>query len=375
MVIGYNRRVYRISISLLIAVMVTCAGCDTNLADQTATSDFVTAVLPFTPKPASTPTVTGIPSASALSGSVEPIIVPIEGTTTTQVNVRAEPSTASETLGMISIFTKIQVTGKDASGSWYQIIYAGSETGNGWVRAEYVQVNATAEIPLVGASAGSGSAVSGLVIQKINVRNGPATTFESLGILNPNDVVFITGKNPSGAWMQIEFASAPEGTGWVASEFLQMSNSDSLPIIGDALQTAEIGTPVSIPLTPTISQSPARQDGDSMLSPFAVVIFSPSGMRAFQVQGDVSAPDGDTEDWVQLTSFTARILAEVECSNSALRVELWNNGLNAGDLALACGERRVIKIESTESYFFRIQASSSNNSQYIQYSLKVSAVE
>ena len=62
---------------------------------------------------------------------------------------------------------------------------------------------ASAKIVVVGDAAGSGSGVSGLVIQKINVRNGPAATFESLGVLNPNDVVFITGKDPSGAWIQI----------------------------------------------------------------------------------------------------------------------------------------------------------------------------
>jgi uncharacterized protein YraI len=365
--------VYHRNIFLFIVTITLCASCGVNIGGEsifTATPDFVTAVLPPTRIP---PAPTGrFATQTSIPPTAVPTIPPIEGTTTTQVNVRAEPSTASESLDMIGAFVKVQVIGKDASGSWYQIIYAGSETGNGWIRAEYVQVNVTAEIPLVGTSAGSGSAVSGLVIQKINIRNGPGTEYELLGVLNPNDVVFITGKDPSGAWMQIEFASAPKGTGWVASEFLQVSDPDSLPVIGDVV---EIGTPASIPLTPTISQSPARQDGDSMLSPFAVVIFSPSGARTLQVKGDVSAPDGDTEDWVQLTSFTASILAKVECSNSALRVELWNNGHSADDFALACGERRVIKIESTESYFFRIQASSSNNSQYIQYSLKVSAVE
>ena len=361
---------YPRNIFLFIVTTILCTGCGVNIASEnrfTATPDFFTAVLP--------PTLIPLSTQTSIPPTAVPTIPPIEGTTTTQVNVRAEPSTASETLGMISAFVKVQVTGKDASGSWYQIIYAGSETGNGWVRAEYAQVNAPAEIPLVETSAGSGSAVSGLVIQKINIRNGPGTEYESLGVLNPNDVVFITGKDPSGAWMQIEFASAPKGTGWVVVEFLQVSNPDSLPVIGEVMQTIEIGTPASIPLTPTISHSPARQDGDSMLSPFAVVIFSPLGVRALQVKGDVSAPDGDTEDWVQLTSFTANILAEVKCSNNVLRVELWNNGHNAGDFTLACGERRVIKIESTESYFFRIQANSNNNSQYIQYSLKVSAVE
>ncbi len=339
----------------------------------TATPNFVTATLPIASTPPTTQIVT-LPT-STLSLVAVPTISPIDGTTTTQVNVRAQTSTASETLGLIGQFVKVQIIGRDASGSWYQIIFAESGTGYGWVRAEYVQVSAPAEIPLVENMAGNRSSVSGLVIQKINVRNGPGTTFESLGVLNPNDVVFITGKDPSSAWIQIEFMNAPDGKGWVASEFLQMQNPDSLPIIGDVAQAVGSGTPTSIPLTPPLFPSPARQDGDSMLSPFAVVIFSPSGMRALQVIGDVSAPDGDTEDWVQLTSFTAHLLAEVKCSNNELHVELWNNDHNASNVVLTCGERLVIKIEPAQSYFLRIQANDSSDLQYVQYSLKVSAVE
>ena len=63
-----------------------------------------------------------------------------------------------------------------------------------------------------------------------------AQTYDSLGVLSPNDVVFITGKDPSGAWMQIEFANAPDGKGWVASEFLKVDNLDSLPVIGNVEQ-------------------------------------------------------------------------------------------------------------------------------------------
>ena len=194
----------------------------------------MTATLPSTLSPqAEQATQISTQTAPAPSAVAESNISPVEGTTTTQVNVRAGPSTASESLGMIGPFVKVQVIGKDASGSWYQIIYAESEAGKGWVRAEFVQVNAPAEIPLVETTSGSGSAVSGLVIQKVNVRNGPGIEYELLGVLNSNDVVFITGKDPSGAWIQIEFANAPDGKGWVTAEFLQMGNIETVPIIGD----------------------------------------------------------------------------------------------------------------------------------------------
>jgi uncharacterized protein YraI len=292
------------NISLFILTMFLCAGCGgNNSAGENMfapTPDFVTATLPpiLTPlaeqamqtltPPALTPTVVA-----------ESIISSVEGITTTQVNVRAGTSTASALLGMIGPFVKVQVIGRDASGSWYQIIYTESESGKGWVRAEYAQVNAEAEIPLVETAASSGSAVSGLVIQKINVRNGSGTGYELLGVLNANDVVFITGKDSSGAWMQIEFASAPDGKGWVTAEFLQTGNVEAVPIIGDA--THETATPTAAS-TPDIITASAMQDGDSMQAPLVATFFSPMDSRSLQVSGDVSAPDGDAEDWIQFST-------------------------------------------------------------------------
>ncbi|MBI5961997.1 MAG: SH3 domain-containing protein [Chloroflexi bacterium] len=339
----------------------------TNESAVTTTPDFVTSTLPSTkiPPPSHTPIPTA-PAVVAITGTEEPILSSVEGITTTQLNVRAEPSTASETLGMVNQFATVQVIGKDASGSWYQIVYP--NTGKGWVRAEYVQVNATAEIPVIGSVTGSGSGVSGLVIQKVNVRNGPGLKYESLGVLNPKDVVFITGKDSSGEWMQIEFASAAGGMGWAAVKYLQVENTDSIPVIGSAETTDT---------TPTASTVifPAAQDGDSLQAPAAVGDFSAAGTHTLQVNGDVSAPDGDTEDWIQVTSFSKNILVEAKCSSSSLRVELWSGGQNVSDVALDCDGKLKLEIVPGRTYYFRIQVNGDNGPQYVQYVFKVSRVE
>ena len=182
MFFGYNTLVYRVYFSVMLLVVLMCSGCNTGPADQAPTPDFVTAVLPYTPILVLTPTITSTMSVPAENETATPTPSLIEGVTTTQVNVRSEPSTAGETLGMIGIFAKVQIIAKDASGSWYQIVYAESQNGSGWIRAEYVQVDAAAQIQVIEAGAGSGSAVSGLVLQKINVRQGPASSFDSLGV-------------------------------------------------------------------------------------------------------------------------------------------------------------------------------------------------
>lgn len=313
--------------------------------------------------------ITQIPTQTLPAPSVaaESNIPPVEGTTTTQVNVRADPSTASKSLGLMDPFVKVDVIGKDASGSWYQIIYTKSEAGRGWVRAEFVQANAPAEIPLVETSSGSGSAVSGLVIQKVNVRNGPGIENELLGALNSSDVVFITGKDPSGAWIQIEFASAPDGKGWITAELLQMGNIETVPIIASAAD--ETTTPTGVTPTPNVIVISAMQDGDSMQAPLAVMTFSPSNSRTLQVNGDVSAPDGDLEDWIQFTTDGEVVAIQVTCPDNTLRVELWNNEKPVDDLP--CGDKSFITVTPNSSYFLRLSESSVNNPGYTSYVLKV----
>ena len=364
---SYNSLVSHKYIFPLLVIMFACSSCGINISNEnafTATPDFVTATLPPTQIPPSTQTP--IPTALILNTVEAPITSTVEGTTTTQLNIRAEPSTASETLGMIDPFAQVQIIGKESSGTWYQIAYPQSEMGKGWVRAEFVQVNVSAEIPLITVSAGSGLGVNGLVIQKINVRNGPGINYESLGTLNPKDVIFVTGKDSSGKWIQFEFINGAGGKGWGALEFLQVDNIDVLPIIGDAAHTPAVSTPASI--------RPAVQDGDSMQAPLANIIFSAAGTRTLQVNNSISTPDGDLEDWFQFTTFGRNVLVEIKCTNNAFHMELWNNGQYMDEIALLCGESRLLKLETGQPYVLHLQAAGSGF-QIIQYSLKITAAQ
>ena len=368
---GYNRLVYHKNIFLFILTMLLCAGCNGNISNSfTATPDFVTATLSSTLiSQVGQATQIATQTVAAPSAVVESNISPVEGMTTTQVNVRAGPSTASESLGLIGPFMKVGVIGKDASGSWYQIIYKESSAGKGWVRAEFVQANASAEIPLVETTSSSGSAVSGLVIQKVNVRNGPGVDYELLGVLNSSDVVFITGKDADGKWIQVEFASSPDGKGWVTAEFLQMGNIETVPLIASADETA---TPTDVTPTPGAIAISAMQDGDSMQAPLAVVTFSPTGSRTLQASGDVSAPDGDLEDWIQFTTEGEVVAIQVTCTDNTLRVELWKDEKSVDNLP--CGKKSFVNVAPNSSYFLRLSESNANTPGYTSYVLKVEAI-
>jgi len=182
-----------------------------------------------------------LPATLAQAASQTPLpppqltVAPVEGMTSTQINVRAEPSTAGEVLGIIPANTKVEITGKDPGESWWQINYPQGADGKGWVTAQFVTTATGPEVPTIGgAEADPNNGNVAVIQQQLNVRSGPGTDFSSLGTLNPQDVVRLTGKDPNGAWLQIEFAAGPDGKGWVNAAFVQAQGAGNLPIITEA---------------------------------------------------------------------------------------------------------------------------------------------
>jgi hypothetical protein len=106
-----------------------------------------------------------------------------------------------------------------------------------------------------------------------------------------------------------------------------------------------------------------------MQNPLTTVSFSPMTSRALQVNGDVSAPEGDAEDWIQFKSQSSAVSIQVTCPNSTLTVELWNNGKPVGDFP--CGEASVITIQPGNDYFLRLLQ---NGAGYTMYVLRLEIV-
>ena len=58
----------------------------------------------------------------------------------------------------------------------------------------------------------------------INVRGGPSTiTYPIVGHLNPGDAAPALGVSPGREWIQISYAGAPGGVGWVYASFVSIS--------------------------------------------------------------------------------------------------------------------------------------------------------
>lgn len=154
-------------------------------------------------------------------------------------------------------------------------------------------------------------------------------------------------------------------------KYLDVKNLDSAPVIGAADETT--ATPSGAMPTATTAIMPAILDGDSMQAPVAFIDFSTGGAGGLQVNGDVSTPEGDTEDWVRFSTFSSRLLLEATCKGGNLRAELWGEGQLLEDVALECGGRVTIRTTPDKVYLLRIQAG--GEFSHVQYVLKLTVVE
>jgi uncharacterized protein YraI len=363
----YNCDVQK-SIFLIAIFALFASACEQPASIDGATTPtpfIITATLP----PGAPVSSTETPSPPALPATA----IPVEGTTSTQLNVRADPSTAGAPLGIIGAFTQVPIIGKDPSGNWYKVLYPQGPDGMGWVTAQYVEVKDKDAIPVLGGAPGSGSGPGGVVTQQIYVRSGPGTDYSGIGTLNTNDVVTITGKDANSSWLQIEFPGGPDGKGWINAAFVQANGVDKLPILTGAGEVIGTGTPTSIPPAPTPTLIPAPQDGDSAQSPAINITFSPSGTRSLIYGSDVSAPDGDREDWVAFAPYGKSVLASLECKgNGALNVELFQNSQPV-NTSIACGDRRKpLALTGGQYYLIHLQAPASTGGlQYTSFILTI----
>jgi uncharacterized protein YraI len=278
---------------------------------------------------------------------------------------------------MIGPSTKVQIIGKDPSGNWVQITFPQASNGKGWLTVKYVNVKTMEAIPVIGIATGSGSGQSGVIIQQVNVRSGPGTDFATLGIMNPKDVVALTGKDESGIWLQIQFTKGPDGKGWVTAAYVQASDLETLPIVGQTGKIVGTGTPTSIPLTITPTLVAAPQDNDSAHAPAVVVTFSPSGTRSLIYSSEVSAPSGDPEDWIQFTPYSIAAIASLAClGNGKLNVELWHNGAQLQNWGrLACGETDQLNLSPGQPYLMHLIAVPNGSElEYVNYVISVDTV-
>ena len=205
----------------------------------------------------------------------------------------------------------------------------------------------------------------------MNIRSGPGTSFNSIGILNANDVVGLTGKNKDGIWLQIDFSTGPEGKGWVNAGFVKADDVDGLPIVADSGEVVGTGTPVDTPPPPTLTVVPAPLDFDRPEAPLKTIILDDAGTHTVLYNGDVSAPDGDTEDWIAVVPFDDIVYIGIQCFGSgSLSAEI--NDL--GTILQCNAPIQRIHVQNHARFLIQIQANNTAGQlQYTNYILTIKA--
>ncbi len=361
----------RFSRVIFTVLILLYTGCSSTLREETiltSTPFLITLTATATQTPAPSETETPVPAQPTAAQT------PIEGMTSTQINVRADPSTASNVLGIIAANTKVEIIGKDPGENWWQINYPQGVAGKGWVTAQYITTTAKPEVPVIGGDETNPNHGNIAIIQQqINVRSGPGTGFNSLGTLNPQDVVSLSGKDSNGGWLQIDFSAGPEGKGWVNAAFVQAQGAENLPIITETGLIVGTGTPTGIPPTPTPTLIPAWEDHDSPGSPLASVVFETTGTQTLIYNGDLSSPQGDPEDWIAFKPYGSFVFTSLDCTGrGSLKVEITENNLPL-HLELVCGDQtKQVSVKAGSTYLIHLQAQpSAGNLQYTNYILTI----
>lgn len=341
----------------------------------------------------SSPTVTPtpLPSSTAVSSSTPlppaPTIIPtpLAGLTLWQVNVRSGPGIAFSLLGQINQDQTVQITGIDASKEWLAIIYPSGTQSLGWVTAEYIQASGMDSLPVLGlVTLPNGTpAPQAYLTQKLNVRSGPATHYDSLGILPADSLVWLIGRNQAASWLLIDYPAAPDGKGWVIAGFVKADDLLALPVV-DASGAPLVDTPLPqgtlISATPTPNLEPAYQDGDSANTPGASLVFSPFGIQSFSYSSDLSSPQGDSEDWIAFQPYSSKsgapvsLSASLSCTgNGSIKVEILQDGQPLSNWgALSCGgSSGILTLTGDSRYLFHLIIDVDSEFRYVLYTLSV----
>jgi uncharacterized protein YraI len=377
---------------LLFILLTGCAASPVSTGSPTAPPPpFFTATLipTFTPRPSLTPA----------PPTIAPTVAPVSGTTGAQVNARSAPDANASSLGLLPFGARVQAIGKDATGQWLMIIYPENTSTTAWVAAGYIQLESgdasrlpvmQASLPALPAStpqpeaSPTSDARFATIKVTINVRSGPASAFESLGMIEAGKVVVLTGRNEINTWYRIQYPIGSQEVGWVAAAYVEGANLQGLPYYDNqgnlVYAPGEGNSPGQPTLTPT-SFSPAGADADSEQNPAARLEFSPSGAESFSYSSDLSSPNGDDADWVAFipyvpTSEAGFVYMRLKCDgNGGITATLRKDGLPV-DAApqLVCGNYGLaMKVLGGQEYLLVLRADGSGGPlRYISYTLTIS---
>jgi hypothetical protein len=117
------------------------------------------------------------------------------------------------------------------------------------------------------------------IFQDVNVRAGPGTDYDQVGVLIPGQTSAIIGRNPEGNWFEIEYVGGANGMGWVFKDLVR--------VVGDLNTMPTVVPPPTPTLHPTVTAQPgATQE----ITPFATGSPNAGRLPTFTAPAAVALP-------------------------------------------------------------------------------------
>jgi len=108
----------------------------------------------------------------------------------------------------------------------------------------------------------------------VNVRSGPATTFDLMGTANPGESFKVVAKSAAGDWWQV--CCIADQPGWIFGELATVENGDTVAVATDL--------PAAAPTTAAVAEAPtavpAAAEPTATTAPAPVVAYDPTASSA-----------------------------------------------------------------------------------------------
>ncbi|MEO1287300.1 MAG: serine hydrolase [Chloroflexota bacterium] len=197
------------------------------------------------------------------------------------VNLRAYPGTDTNVLGQMDVGVQYVLAGRHELFPWYLVADPATLEPLGWAFRDIVFVSGDVNsVPFVDTVISDAPAtatnvqsqatqnnavptstqqaqgqvtatpvftVAGTVLNEINIRYGPGTDYQRVGVAQAGDRFQIVGYHTQFPWVQIRFDESPTGLAWILIDLLNIE--------GDIFSTEAISTTQFI--QPTLTPTPA----------------------------------------------------------------------------------------------------------------------
>jgi uncharacterized protein YraI len=150
------------------------------------------------------------------------------------------------------------VTGRNQEGTWWAVSVPPAPDGNGWVSAEWVTVTDIGNVPVLPTPPVPATTTlvppgpaDPQVLALVNtfVRSGPGSNYPAYGVAEAGVKGRVIGVSSDGAWwvVRIDPTVVGAGYGWVAAQYVQVSNADDVQVIATPPLAAASSLPAPSP--------------------------------------------------------------------------------------------------------------------------------